>query len=283
MAVLLSLACPLAVSALEIEKSPNDTREYRQLRLDNGLTVTLIHDPDTDVAAASMDVAVGAGSDPSDRPGLAHFLEHMLFLGTEKYPEPGAYAGYIQQNGGTNNAYTAFANTNYYFELDANHLENALDRFAQFFIAPLFDEDLVQREKNAVHSEFTGKQREDGLRFWSGRKMGFNPVHPMTGFTTGNLNTLEDRPDSNIRDELIRFYNKHYSANIMSLAVIGKEPLDQLETWAADKFAPIKNRQAEKQAFDIPLYTSEQLGKRLNIQPLTDQRFMVLTFPIPKI
>ena len=269
--------------AAEIEKSPNDPREYRQLLLDNGLKVTLIHDADTEVAAASMDVAVGAGSDPADRPGLAHFLEHMLFLGTEKYPEPDAYSAFIQQHGGSNNAYTAFANTNYYFEIDTAQLEPALDRFAQFFIAPLFSEDLVQREKNAVHSEFTGKQREESLRFWSARKQGFNPLHPMTGFTTGNLTTLEDREGSNIRDELIALYQKHYSANIMSLAIIGNDSLDQLERWATEKFSAVEDRKVEKQAFDMPLYTQQQLATRINVQPLTDQRFMVMSFPIPKI
>ncbi len=281
--LMLALSLHSLSSAAGIEKSPNDTREYRQLQLDNGLKVTLIHDPDTDVAAASMDVAVGAGSDPSDRSGLAHFLEHMLFLGTEKYPDPDAYARFIQQHGGSNNAYTTFANTNYFFEIDTDQLEPALDRFAQFFIAPLFSESLVQREKNAVHSEFTGKQKEDSLRFWSARKAAFNPLHPMTGFTTGNLTTLADREGSNIRDELIAFYNQYYSANIMSLAVVGSEPLDQLEQWAVKKFSAIENRNAQKQLFEMPLYTKDQLAKRVNVQPLTDQRFLILSFPIPKV
>lgn len=52
--------------------------------LSNGLTALLVHDPDTDKAAAGMDVHVGHFSDPAELPGLAHFLEHMLFLGTEK-------------------------------------------------------------------------------------------------------------------------------------------------------------------------------------------------------
>lgn len=270
-------------NAAEIEKSPNDDREYRSLVLDNGLKVTLIQDKESDNASASMDVAIGAGSDPRDRQGLAHFLEHMLFLGTEKYPLPGDYAKYIKQNGGTNNAYTTHANTNYYFDIEAGKLEPALDMFAQFFIAPLFTEELVQREKNAVHSEFTGKRREDGQRFWSARKRAFNQDHPMSGFTTGNLDTLADREGSSIRDELIQFYQQHYSSNIMSLAVIGNEPLDTLESWVTEKFSAIVDRNAKQQKFDVDLYNKDDLPSQVSITPLTDQRFMILTFPIPYV
>lgn len=277
-----TLAGGAAVGA-EIEKSPNDDREYRHLTLENGLKVTLIHDSKADMAAAAMDVAVGAGRDPEGRPGLAHFLEHMLFLGTEKYPDPGAYAAFVQQHGGSKNAYTTFANTNYFFEIEASQLKMALDRFAQFFIAPLFSEDLVQREKNAVHSEFSGKRREESLRFWSARKQGFNPGHPMTGFTTGNLETLADRPGSDIRQELIDFYDQHYSSNIMSLAVSGRQSLDQLQHWVEAIFSDIKNRNAKRQNFDIPLYTEAQLGRRIDVTPLTEQRFLVISFPVPKV
>lgn len=269
------------INAAEVEKSPNDNRDYRTLVLENGLKVTLIHDKESDSAAASMDVAVGAGSDPMDRQGLAHFLEHMLFLGTEKYPLPGNYAKFIKQNGGTNNAYTSYSNTNYFFNIEPSKLEPALDMFAQFFIAPLFTEELVQREKNAVHSEFTGKRREDGQRFWSARKKAFNQQHPMSGFTTGNLETLQDREGSFIREELIEFYQKHYSSNIMSLAVIGNEPLDTLEAWVTEKFLNVVNRNAKKQIFDIDLYNKEDLPQQVSITPLTDRRFMILTFPIP--
>ncbi len=271
------------LEAADIEKSPNDSREYRSLVLDNGLKVTLIHDAESDTASAAMDVAVGAGSDPDGRHGLAHFLEHMLFLGTEKYPQPGDYSSFIQQNGGNNNAYTSYSNTNYYFDIEPGKLEPALDMFAQFFIAPLFTGELVLREKNAVHSEFTGKRREDSLRFWSARKMGFNQQHPMTNFTTGNLDTLEDREGSSIRDELISFYNQYYSSNIMSLAIIGNEPLDQLESWVREKFAAIPNRNSSKQRFEVDLYDKDSLPSRMNVTPLTDQRFLIISFPIPLV
>src|SRR5690554_4694752 len=91
-----------------VETSPNDPREYRHLFLDNKLEVLLISDPATDKAAAAMDVHVGSRDDPKEYQGLAHFLEHMLFLGTETYPEAGEYQSFITQHGGSHNAYTSY-------------------------------------------------------------------------------------------------------------------------------------------------------------------------------
>jgi len=68
----------------KIIKSANDKRSYKGLELSNGLKILLISDPTTDKSAAALDVNIGAMSDPKELPGLAHFLEHMLFLGTEK-------------------------------------------------------------------------------------------------------------------------------------------------------------------------------------------------------
>ena len=102
-------------------QSPNDLRAYESLHLENGLQVLLISDPHTDKAAAALDVNVGSSSDPKGREGLAHFLEHMLFLGTEKYPRAGEYQEYIAAHGGGHNAYTAFENTNYFFDIDKDY------------------------------------------------------------------------------------------------------------------------------------------------------------------
>ncbi|MDX1320735.1 MAG: insulinase family protein, partial [Oceanospirillum sp.] len=129
--------------------SQNDQRNYRTLTLDNQLSVILVSDPKADKAAAAMNVAIGSGQDPKEFAGLAHFLEHMLFLGTEKYPEAGEYQSFISKHGGSHNAFTSYKDTNYFFEVDNHYLEPTLDRFAQFFIAPLFTEEYVQREKNA--------------------------------------------------------------------------------------------------------------------------------------
>lgn len=84
-------SCDIVKQYDNIIKSPEDKREYRGLLLKNGLKILLISDPKTDRSAAAMDVNVGHLQDPWELPGLAHFCEHMLFLGTEKYPIENEY------------------------------------------------------------------------------------------------------------------------------------------------------------------------------------------------
>ena len=84
-----------------LEISPHDDRAYRLLRLPNGLRALLASDPSSEHAAAAMCVDVGASHDPPDLPGLAHFCEHMLFLGSRKYPDESAYKKFLATHGGS--------------------------------------------------------------------------------------------------------------------------------------------------------------------------------------
>ena len=106
-------------SGPQVVQSPNDSNRYRLLTLENDLQVLLISDPGSPKAAASLDVKVGSGDNPPGRGGLAHFLEHMLFLGTDKYPDAAEYEEYVTEHGGTRNANTSFEHTKYFFDIDA--------------------------------------------------------------------------------------------------------------------------------------------------------------------
>lgn len=75
---------PLERVAERLEKPALDDRSYRVVRLPNRLEALLVHDPDTDKASASVNVNVGSFSDADDMPGMAHAVEHLLFMGTEK-------------------------------------------------------------------------------------------------------------------------------------------------------------------------------------------------------
>ncbi|MEX2365272.1 MAG: insulinase family protein, partial [Pseudohongiellaceae bacterium] len=269
--------------AFEVGKSPNDRRDYRALVLDNQLRVILISDPQSDKAAAALDVFSGSNSDPEDYPGLAHFLEHMLFLGTAKYPEAGEYQEYIASHGGSHNAYTAYENTNYYFDIEKDHLAEALDRFSQFFIAPLFTQDYVTRERNAVHSEYQSNLQNDGRRSYSILKKVINQDHPLAGFSVGSLETLRDDGEGSLRNALLNHYGENYSANIMSLAILGAGSLDELEALAREYFSAIPNRRVSRPGTDEPLFTPGTLPARLDIKPVRDVRSLSYSFPIPVV
>eukprot|EP01083_Nonionella_stella_P178746 632454_1 len=101
--------CPAAASQNpKIIKSETDKdRDYRVITLQNGIKACLVSQKDADKSAACLNVHVGSLSDAREKFGNAHFLEHMLFLGSEKYPDQGYYHNFLGAHGGSSNAYTA--------------------------------------------------------------------------------------------------------------------------------------------------------------------------------
>ncbi|KAF9179055.1 Insulinase (Peptidase M16) [Haplosporangium sp. Z 767] len=267
-----------------IEQSLNDDRHYRLIRLNNDLEVLLIQDPKVDKSAAALDVHVGHLSDPKNLQGLAHFLEHLLFMGTEKYPRENEYSEFLANHSGSSNAFTGLDNTNYYFEVGHAHLEGALDRFAQFFISPAFSENCKDRELRAVDSEHKKNLQSDSWRLFQLEKDLSSPNHPYSQFGTGNLETLQDAPaleGINVRDELIKFHAKYYSANIMKLVILGREPLDQLADWAIEKFSAVRNIGIQPPANTNPPWTAKELLRTTYVKPVKDFRSLEIKFPFP--
>ncbi|WP_416139409.1 insulinase family protein [Halomonas sp. HK25] len=263
--------------------SPHDSRDYRVLTLENGLTALLVSDPEADKAAASMNVSVGSAQDPEDLAGLAHFLEHMLFLGTEPFPEADAYQGYISRHGGSHNAFTAPQDTNYFFDIDPDALEGALDRFSQFFVSPLFNADQLESERNIVHSEYMARIRDDARRENDVLNALLNPENPTTGFSVGSRETLADRPEGepSLRERVIDFYQRYYDANVMHLALVAPQPLDELESLVAERFAVIADRGLSAPEITAPLVLDDTLPQRVALQSVRDSRQLRLLFPIP--
>ncbi|KAH8099586.1 Metalloenzyme, LuxS/M16 peptidase-like protein [Cristinia sonorae] len=173
-----------------IEKSPQDDRDYRLIRLENGLEAMLIHDAKADKAAASLDVAVGHLHDPDDMPGLAHFCEHLLFMGTEQFPGENEYSEYLSKNNGYSNAFTGTSNTNYFFNVATNALPGALTRFSSFFHSPLFAPSCTVRELNAVDSEHKKNHQSDVWRIFQLNKHLTKDGHAWNKFGSGNKDSL---------------------------------------------------------------------------------------------
>ncbi|CAG8446861.1 15584_t:CDS:10 [Dentiscutata erythropus] len=258
------------------EKSENDDREYRFIILANGLEVLLISDSETDKSSAAIDVHVGQICDPPNLQGLAHFCEHLLFMGTEKY---------LTKHNGSSNAYTGIDNTNYYFDVGHEHLEGALNRFAQFFICPLFNDDCTDRELKAVDSEYKLNIQEDGWRQYQLEKSLSNPNNPFSQFGIGNLESLKDIPSKaglSVREELLKFHDSYYSANLMKLVVLGREPLDTLNQWVVEKFSNVKNKSVPipvpRDSYPI---TDDEIGNLISLKPVKDNHCLEITFPFP--
>ncbi|KAJ2252563.1 metalloprotease [Coemansia sp. RSA 455] len=269
-----------------IEKSGNDQRQYRLIRLPNNLTALCVQDLDAKEAAASLSVNVGSNANPAEFPGLAHFLEHMLFLGTEKYPKEGEYQAYLSRNSGSYNAYTYFYETDYFFSVFNDALEGALDRLSQFFISPLFNADCVDRELKAVDSEHKGNLQSDLHRFYHLMSSVSNPKHPYSWFSTGNTETLKGTAEElglDLREELIKFYHNYYSADIMHLVVVGNHSLDVLSEWVTSKFSDIESKGNTRPVVDFHPIGKAELGKVIHYKTVREKYELKLQFALPEL
>ena len=214
---------------------------------------------------------------------------------------------YLSSNSGHSNAYTAATETNYFFECAASSeaqqngdaiiskstpntngavrgpFYGALDRFSQFFVEPLFLSSTLDRELQAVDSENKKNLQSDNWRLTQLHKSLSNPAHPYHHFSTGNLQTLRDEPRKRgleIRSEFIRFYQKHYSANRMKLVVLGKEPLEELQTWVEELFSSVKNQDlAQNRWDDVPLLSNDNVTTQVFAKPVMESRSLELQFP----
>ena len=279
-------ACASIMSKLSISKSatqpissPNDKNDYLNFELNNGLKVLVVSNPKADKAAASMNVAAGSYHEPDAWPGLAHFLEHMLFLGTERFPEPDAYQNFISQQGGSHNAFTSARDTNYFFDIQPEHLDPALERLAQFFISPLLSPEYLEREVNAVHSEWSGTLQEDNRLRLTALRQAFNPQHPAARFSAGNKESL-NIANQEIRQALLDFYQTYYTTDRMTLVVLGKQPVNELRDLVETHFAAIQQGTATPEPNWPSLFTEEQLPALVEYLPLRQQRQLQLLFPI---
>lgn len=265
---------------VDVEKSQNDPRQYRYLQLDNGLKVMLIQAPETEMTAVSLAVGVGSFHNPPQFPGLAHYLEHMLFLGTEDYPEPNALQKYLEENAGFANAYTSSDHTNYYFQTPNDLLDPSLDRFSDYFKAPLFDREYSDKERTAVHNEWSmGKSQDPRIMFQLLGLTG-NPDHPAARLSVGNRETLPGGEDSGLYEAMRAFYQRYYVAELMTLTLVSQRPLAEQEALVREHFATLPEGEAPSAEITEPGLPPASWGKHIYYRPQKDLTQLILEFPI---
>ena len=251
-------------------------RETQTLKMNNGLEVLLTHDAEVHRSAAALSVGVGYYYDPEEKSGLAHYLEHMLFLGTKKFPEVGSYKKYLTENSGGANAYTSGNLTNYFFEVSHEGFDGALDRFSDFFKAPLFDKKYAEREVNAVNSEHDKNRLSDGWRGQYVKNLMSEKGHPLRKFGTGNKETLAGDNTS----VLLEFYKKFYAASNMKLAILSNRPLKEQAALVEKYFNDIPNHKVVLPVIDSN-FRKKLDGKYrlLKIKTIKDVRSLTIYFP----
>ena len=264
----------------EIVKSPIDNREYASVVLDNKLEVMLVSDPSIEKSAVALSVAVGSLQEPKEFGGLAHYLEHMLFLGTKSYPTVGDYSEFVSRNGGSQNAYTQLDHTNYMVAVNNDAYDEALSRFSGFFYEAILDEKYADKERNAVHSEWTMKSPNDWVILEQLNGSTLNPEHPISQFNWGNLESLADNENNKLQTALLEMYNTYYSANLMKAAMVSHLPIADMEKLAKKHFGKIPNKNTPKPKMTAAVAKPQHLKKVVHYVPQTEMKQLRINFVI---
>jgi len=250
--------------------------------LPNGLRAMLCHTPEASESFVSMAVRAGHFYDPNDCQGLAHLLEHMLFMGSRHLPKPNAMNGFIEQHGGTINAWTGTEYTNYHFNCSGDAIAQTLPAFADMLRQPLFEEDALTNEIKNIHAEFEFKKKDDLRRLYQIHKETCNPEHPFAKFSVGNCDTFSQHECTELKRRLKALHQSYYCALNMRLCIASPMPIRQLEALVNQCFGTLPSGQLASD--DWPsLYTENELGIQINIHPLQSARRMIVTFALPAL
>ena len=229
----------------------------QRLTLENGLTLCVRHEPRLKRCAAVLRVAAGSHDVPAAWPGLAHFLEHLLFLGTERFAAADNLMAWVQRHGGQVNAKTCERHTDFFFELPPGAFAGGLERLCDMLAHPRMNLADQLREREVLHAEFIAWAREPLAQREIKLFQALNPAHPIRAFHAGNRYSLPV-PRANFQQALKDFYQRFYQAGQMTLSLSGPSAPSELITLAEHSSAVLRPGKAVPQADAPALMTGQQ-------------------------
>lgn len=257
----------------------NEKRLFETGILPNGIKCIYIEDPELDKTSIAVTINAGSLSEPKEFMGLAHFLEHMLFMGSSKYPVENYYETMLNKYGGSANAYTADLFTCYFFSIFNEGLKDILDVFTQFFIEPLFNIESINREINAVNSEH---QKNINSDIWRLQQILHNlsiKDNMFNTFTTGSFDTLKREDNNMLRESMIDFYKEYYVSNNIGLCIISKLKIKEQKKIINKSFGLISNKKGNSSVINKPLYDIKNITYQMI--PLTENQILNYFWEIP--
>ncbi|MDN3509226.1 MAG: insulinase family protein [Candidatus Neptunochlamydia sp.] len=251
-------------------------RKTAKIRLNNGLEAYLISDPKANQSAAALSMEVGSWNDDPQYMGIAHFLEHLLFMGSKTYPEENSYDKQVWDNGGTLNAYTAPDRTVYIFSVNNDSFLTTLDMFSHMFTDPLFNPSGIKRELHAVDQEHDKNIESDRSRLWMVFKETGNPNHPNALFSTGNAETLGEIPQKEVK----RWHKNNYSSDRAHLVLYSTLPIEELKTQTARLFSSVPQSSNSITSSKEKLFSERQEGNIIAVKPFKDLRSLSIEWEL---
>ena len=206
--------------------------------LDNGLKVVVIEDHRTPVVTHMVWYKVGAADEPPTKSGIAHFLEHLMFKGTESHPA-GEFSGVVADIGGQENAFTSSDYTAYFQKIAKEHLglmmEYEADRMTGLVLSP----DDVASEKQVVLEERSSRtDNNPSAQLGEELDAALYLTHPYGRPVIGWKHEIE----ALTREDALAFYERYYTPNNAVLVVAGDVTPDEVRALAEETYGKVARR-----------------------------------------
>lgn len=265
-----------------LESLVKEDQPLKKFRLDNGVEVCFVQDKTQNRSSAAFAVQAGSWDDPKQAQGMAHFLEHMLFLGSESYPKEDGFSSYLSEHQGHTNAYTDSDATIYYMNCTHDGFLEGLDRFCDLIARPTFSESAIQREKNAIEEELALRKNHESYLAHLAFCQTLANDHPAKLFHIGSLETLSD-----IGKEALRAWHKtFYNAPSIKLTVVSPFPPSLMLPCIKNRLSvlPPREKEIDRGNKDVFWITHDKANQpslhRITMQSTTNSYRLQLIWPL---
>jgi nardilysin len=245
------------------------------------------------ISAVAVCVKSGSFDDPKQVQGLAHLVEHVITMGSEKYPEENSLDDFLNSRGGYQNAQTEYEFTLFEVEVQRNHFYEALKRLAHCFISPLLRPESIDREIKPIDTEFNEALPDDEVRLEQLISNFANEGHPLKTFTWGNSLTLKTNPEKagiNVLNYVKEFVGKHYVSNNINVVIQSQESIETLEKWVIELFSQIKpsvpNNQLQrsiKSDISLPFANNPYFNRLFLVEPINEIDQLMISWSLPPV
>lgn len=247
--------------------------------LDNGMKVVIISNKDATESAASITIGAGQRQSPIESQGLAHLLEHAVFLGSENFPEMKSWDKFIRSNGGWSNGSTRSDNTRYHFQISNNLFEEGLIRFKDKIFHPKLSKSALDISLSEVNEEFLSKKNDDWQGILSVIRANTSARNSASKFGIGNAESLGSNVE-NMSSKLRGFHSEHYVPNNMALAIYTDLPFNKV-TDLVNRIFNFSHDKSNLQELTTPLHEPEQLSRLISIHSDINRHSLDLRFEVP--
>ncbi|MGB6288704.1 MAG: pitrilysin family protein [Desulfobulbales bacterium] len=246
-----------------------------KVTLENGLTVLVKEMPGTRVATVQIWVKTGSVYENADEAGITHFIEHMIFKGTETRG-PGELAGAIESVGGRINAYTSYEYTVYHATLSAVHWDMAFELLAEAVMHSVFDPLELEREKKVVLEEVSMRYDRPNITLFHELMATAYTKHPYRLPVIGNVESI----NSFSRDKIMEYIRKHYYPQNLTVVVAGDVKGREVIARATDIMGNMARGETEPPA--LPVEPVQEQARFFTLKADIMQPQMAIAIPVSK-